>query len=108
MKKILLALTASMLLLTGCANMKYGSSSNTQITDPKEAISIAKMKYKEVHEAGIAWQKTKSKIKKAEELLKKGDDKNALAFANEAIYEAEQAKIQAIEAEKTWQNAVPQ
>jgi outer membrane murein-binding lipoprotein Lpp len=109
MKKVLLlSIIAGAFIFTGCANMGYSNSGSSKITDVSKAISVAEMKYKKVHEEGIAWQKTKAKIKKAKEFAKKGDSKNALAYANEAIYEADQAEIQAQEAEKTWRNAVPQ
>lgn len=114
MKKVLLSITvAATFLLTGCANMYSSSASDksygsSKMTDVKKAISTAQMKYDEVHKQGIAWQKTKAKIKKAKEFAKKGKDAEALAQANEAIYEADQAMIQSIEAEKTWRLAMPQ
>lgn len=108
MKKVLLSIgLATTFLLTGCTYTN-GYSSDSKITDVNKAISVAEAKYRVVHEEGIAWQKTKAKITKAKELVKQGKDKEALAFANEAIYEADQASIQSKEADKTWRNAVPQ
>jgi len=108
MKKALLYIAVvTTFLFTGCAGMNgYGASS--EITDVKQAISTAEAKYAEVHKQGIAWQKTKAKITKAKEFAAKGEDAKALAQANEAIYEADQAMIQSEEAEKTWRAAVPQ
>lgn len=108
MKKVLLSITVAVtFLLTGCAN-SYSNSASGEITDVKEAIKTAQMKYDKVHADGIAWQKTKAKITKAKELAAAGKDTQALAQANEAIYEADQATIQAAEAEKTWRLAMPQ
>ncbi len=107
MKKILLSITVVALLMSGCANTSP-STQTAQITDVKEAISTAETKYAEVHKQGIAWQKTKAKIKKAKEFAAAGKDKEALAQANEAIYEADQATMQSAEADKTWRSAVPQ
>jgi len=108
MKKVLLYIAVvTTFLFTGCTGMNgYGSSS--EITDVTKVISTAEAKYAVVHKQGIAWQKTKKKISKAKELAKQGKDKEALAFANEAIYEADQAMIQSKEADKTWRLAVPQ
>jgi hypothetical protein len=109
MKKILLYIAVVItFLFTGCAGGMGSYGSSSEITDVKEAISTAEAKYMVVHKEGIAWQKTKAKITKAKEFAKKGDDAKALAFANEAIYEADQAAIQSKEADKTWRNAVPQ
>lgn len=108
MKKVLLSITvAATFLLTGCGNM-YSSNTSAEITDVKQAIKTAQMKYDKVHADGIAWQKTKAKVTKAKELAAKGEDAKALALANEAIYEADQATMQSEEAEKTWRSAVPQ
>lgn len=102
MKKVLLSITvASTLLFTGCAHMSgYGSS---EMKSVEEVIKTAEVKYTDVHEQGIAWQKTKAKITKAKKLVKEATD-----LANEAIYEADQAAMQSEEAEKTWRTAVPQ
>ena len=108
MKKVLLSIgLATTFLLTGCTYTN-GYSSSSEITDVAKAISTAEAKYAVVHKEGIAWQKTKAKITKAKEFAKKGNDKEALAFANEAIYEADQATMQSAEADKTWRAAVPQ
>lgn len=108
MKKVFLLITIAMtFLFTGCAGIN-GYSSSSEITNVAEAISTAEAKYAVVHKEGIAWQKTKSRITKAKELAKQGKDKEALALANEAIYEADQAAMQSKEADKTWRNAVPQ
>jgi len=108
MKKVLLSLTlAATFLLTGCAT-KSGDAASGNMKDVNEVIKTAQMKYDKVHADGIAWQKTKAKIKKAKEFAAKGEDAKAIALANEAIYEADQATIQSAEAEKTWRNAVPQ
>ena len=108
MKKALLYIVVvTTFLFTGCANMNgYGASS--EMTDVKQAISTAEIKYAEVHSQGIAWKNTKKRIKKAKEFAAKGEDAKALAQANEAIYEANQAMMQSEEAEKTWRAAVPQ
>ncbi len=108
MKKVLLSITvAATFLLTGCSHMGgYGPSSDVQ--DVNRVIKIAQMKYNKVHADGIAWQKTKAKITKAKELAAAGKNAQALAQANEAIYEADQATMQSAEAEKTWHSAVPQ
>ncbi|MDA7847984.1 hypothetical protein N8972_00650 [Sulfurospirillum sp.] len=102
MKKVLLSITvASTLLFTGCAHMGgYGSS---EMKSVDEVIKTAEVKYADVHEQGIAWQKTKAKITKAKKLVAEAN-----ALATEAIYEADQALMQSEEAEKTWRTAVPQ
>jgi hypothetical protein len=93
MKKLILISTITVAFLAGCAGT--GPSVN-------QAIDNAQMKYNTAHKQGVAWQHTKSLIKKA-----KKAEKEAISYANEAAYQADTALAQSKEYEKTWRAQVP-
>lgn len=104
MKKLILSVAAAAFLFSGCAQM----NSSNQGASAQELIKTAKMKYTQAHNEDVAWKETKSLIVKAEAMLKKSDDKKAIALAKEAIYQAETAMAESREYEKTWRQTVPQ
>lgn len=108
MKKIFLITATLALLFSGCA--QRSSEMMSEVSEVDKAIASAEMKYNEAHKQKVAWQKTKSLIEKAKELAAEDDDdkdKEALALANMAAYEADTAIAESLEADKTWQAAVP-
>lgn len=107
MKKLLLSVTAAAFLFSGCATMNSYVSSDKNPT-ATELIKTAQMKYNQAHKEGVAWQKTKSLIVEAETMVKKSQEKKAIALANEAIYQADTAMAESREYDKTWQQTVPQ
>jgi CelD/BcsL family acetyltransferase involved in cellulose biosynthesis len=105
MKKIFLITATIVLLFSGCA--QKSSDMTSGMSDVNKAIASAQMKYNAVHKQHIAWGNTKSMIVKAKKLAAEGKDKEALKLANMAAYEADTAMAESLEAEKTWQAAVP-
>jgi len=101
MKKLFLITATVALLFTGCSLTGMSAPKNSA-----EAIAQAKVKYNMAHEQKIAWNKTKKLIAKAEKLAKEGKEKEAIAVANMAAYEADTAMAESKEFDKTWQSAV--
>lgn len=106
MKKLLLLATTTLFLFSGCA--QKGPDATSGMDDVSKAISLAEAKYNVVHKQEIAFQNTKSIIENAKKMLAEGKNKEALALANMAIYEADTALEESQEAEKTWRLAMPQ
>jgi uncharacterized protein YceK len=107
MKKLILSVAAAAFLFSGCAQMNSNMSS-TQGASAQELIKTAYVKYNQAHQEGVAWKETKSLIVDAEAMLKKSDDKKAIALANKAIYQADTAMAESREYDKTWRQTVPQ
>lgn len=106
MKKLLLVAVGILFLFSGCAYKNASSEQGMQ--DVGKTISIAEVKYQDVHARGIAFQKTKELIDSAKKLASEGKNVEALKLANKAIYEADRASEQAVESTKNWRLAMPQ
>jgi len=100
MKKLILISTITVAFLAGCAGTGPGMS-NGGMTNVNQAIENAQMKYNEAHKQGVAWQHTKSLVKKAKKAAKE-----AISLANQAAYQADTAMAQSAEYDKTWRSQV--
>lgn len=97
MKKIILLVVTSIFL--------FASSLTVDVVT--KAVDDAKAKYSAANAIGAAWKGSKKRLKKAEELLKKGDLKSALKLAKKVSYSSYTALVQSKEADATWELAVP-
>jgi nucleoid-associated protein YgaU len=86
-----IALLLSIGLMTGCASTEETSD---QVT-AEQAIADAKAANAEAAALGHEWRDTGKLIKEAEDKLAAGDEDGAIALANKAKYQAEQAVKQA-------------
>lgn len=69
---------------------------------PETALSEAKTLFKQASDLQGAWVSTEDLIKKAEEALKKGDNKTATQLATKAREEAQASISQATDQLKNW------
>ncbi len=75
----------------GCTQQQQKPAPSDQPSAAELAIKAAKEALKKAEAVGFAWRDTGKLIKKAEEALKKGDEKTALKLANKARFEGEAA-----------------
>ena len=70
--------------------------------DVQKAIDDAKAAYEKADSIGGAWVETPKVIQQAEEAAAKGDQANALKYAEKARQEAEAAYAQAVQQKEHW------